>query len=40
MAEGIALQGNDLVQTHESGADQYAENGRELRSTTTVRNVR
>ncbi len=40
MAEGIALHGNNLVQTYESGAEQYAEGGREPRSTTTVRNVR
>jgi uncharacterized protein YukE len=40
MAEGIALHGNHLVQTYESGAEQYAEEGREPRSTTTVRNVR
>ncbi|MEO6413003.1 MAG: hypothetical protein ABIO48_10505 [Pedococcus sp.] len=40
MAEGIALHGNHLVQTYESGAEQYAEGGREPRSTTTVRNVR
>ena len=40
MAEGIALQGNHLVQTYESGAGQYAEGGREPRSTTTVRDLR
>lgn len=40
MAEGIALQGNHLVQTYESGAEQYREGGREPRSTTTVRDVR
>ena len=38
MAEGIALHGNQLVQTYESGAAQYAD-GREPRSTTTVRDL-
>jgi hypothetical protein len=39
MAEGIALHGNHLVQTYESGAQQYSD-GHEPRSTTTVRTVR
>ena len=38
MAEGIALHGNQLVQTYESGAAQYS-NGDEPRSTTTVRDL-
>ena len=38
MAEGIALHGNQLVQTYESGAAQYAD-GRGPRSTTTVRDL-
>jgi hypothetical protein len=38
MAEGIALRGNDLITTYESGADKYSD-GREPRSTTTVRHL-
>lgn len=38
MAEGIALHGNQLVQTYESGAAQY-DDGSEPRSTTTVRDL-
>jgi hypothetical protein len=38
MAEGIALHGNQLVQTYESGAAQYSD-GREPRGTTTVRDL-
>lgn len=38
MAEGIALHGNQLVHTYESGAAQYSD-GREPRSTTTVRDL-
>jgi hypothetical protein len=38
MAEGIALHGNQLVQTYESGAAQYSD-GDEPRSTTTVRDL-
>ena len=40
MAEGIALHGNQLVQTYESGATQYAEHGgSEPRGSTTVRDL-
>lgn len=38
MAEGIALHGNQLVQTYESGAAQYSD-GSGPRSTTTVRDL-
>lgn len=39
MAEGIALRGDQLITTYESGAHKYAD-GREPRSTTTVRDLR
>lgn len=38
MSEGIALRGNDLITTYESGADKYAD-GREPRHSTTVRHL-